>query len=42
MVYKHRLFDVNEFPLFVLVSTIVNDQIDVSQALADWLQQTLS
>jgi glycerol-3-phosphate dehydrogenase (NAD(P)+) len=42
MVYQHRLFDVNEFPLFMLTHQIVNDQPDVRQVLADWLQQAFS
>lgn len=39
MVYQHRLFDVSEFPLFMLIHTIVNQPVDVNQALADWLQR---
>lgn len=39
MVKQHQLFDMNQFPLFMLASKLVNEPVDVRQTLVDWLQQ---
>lgn len=40
MVYQYRLFELSEFPLFMLTYQIVNEPVDVRQVMENWLSQS--